>query len=383
LRVAACTVVKLEMTDIHNILNKLSQVVGVENLDDFYKKARTTENDSVNPEIDRVRETLPNRQARSRYDKEIKRQRKKEKHSARKIKRANLRIIARIKEKLMRGGVENPFPEIISAHLWLDCQAMIADATGKVIREYARNFENKIALARIHRAALGMVMGDGGEDFEKSAQDFPVSNNEVDLTRDVTIPEKSATRAYSYAGSDVGALRARRIFALGWLLVKISKGTARKGKYNRLVANIPQAALLGALRDPYTGRQVHRTTVSGRHRYAGQPGEIGYLDALKAADVLYTRQAIWKGDKPTTKGWEDIRPEEVAGTTPEGLHFSLDRYWIISSQYTDPKNAAERAIMWCDFLAGCQPWEAWLQPEPVNADVHGKTSGLLSEKPPD
>jgi hypothetical protein len=261
---------------------------------------------------------------------------------------------------------------------------MIADHTGKVIREYARMFENKIALARIHRAALGMVTTRDAGQTQDVSTTLDIKNNS-----DVKTQLDEKTRSYSYAGSDVGALRARRVFTLGWLLVKLSKGTARKGKYNRLVANIPQAALLGALRDPYTGRQVHRTTVSGRHRYAGQAGEIGYLDALKGADVLYTRQAIWKGEKPTTKGWEDIRPEEVAGTTPEGLHFSLDRYWIISAQYTDPKDAAERAIMWCDFLAGCQPWDAWLQPEPVTndvsvtSDVHGKTSGLFIEKPPD
>lgn len=362
------------MQDIHNILNKLSQVVGVENLDDFYKKARTTENDSVKPiipVIDRTREALPNRQARSRYDKELKRKKKTERHSAKKVKRANLRIIARLKDKLLRGGVENPCPNVIPSHLWLDCQAMIADQTGKVIREYANMLDNKIALTRIHRAALGMIATKNIDDRDLDAVQTP----------DIS-PPNEMSRAYSYAGSDVGALRARRVFAVGWLLVKLSKGTSRKGKYNRLVAGIPQAALLGALRDPYTGRQAHRTTLSGRHRYSGQAGEIGYLDALKASDLLYTRQAIWRGEKPATKGWEDIRPEEMAGETADGLKFSLDRYWIISSQHTSPQEAAERAIMWVDFIAGCQPWEAWLQPEPVNNDVHGKTSDLLTEKPP-
>lgn len=357
--------------DIHNILNKLSQVVGVENLDGFYNKSRTIEKDS---EIDRTREALPNRQARSRYDKELRKQRKTERKNAKKVNRANLRVVQRIKDKLLKGGIENPFPTMIPAHLWLDCQAMIADSTGKVIREYARTFENRIALTRIHRAALGMISPESTKNIE--------DRDNLGSQADISNPAEMS-RAYSYAGSDVGALRARRVFALGWLLVKLSRPTNRKGKYNRLVANLPQAALIGALRDPFTGKQVHRTTVSGRHRYAGQPGEIGYLDALKATDVLYTRQAIWKGERPTTKGWEDIRPEEVAGETEDGLKFSLDRYWIISSQHTDPKDAAEQAIMWCDFLAGCQPWEAWLQPEPVTADVHGKTSGLLIEKPPD
>jgi hypothetical protein len=370
------------MTDITNILQKLSQVTGVENLEDFYKKARSTEKDS---EIDRVREALPNRQARSRYDKERKKQHKD--HSPRKVKRSNLRIIARLKDKLLKGGVENPCPALIPAHLWLDCQAMIADQTGKVIREYANMLDNKIALTRIHRAALGMLSTkniDARDFLVDSVQDLPVSNKGEDLTRTVDDRAKCPLiRAYSYAGSDVGALRARRVFALGWLLVKLSKVTARKGKYNRLVSGIPQAALIGALRDPYTGKHVHRTTISGRHRYVGQPGEIGYLDALKAADVLYTRQAIWTGDKPQTKGWEDIKAEEMAGETPDGLKFSLDRYWIISSQHTSPKDAAEKAILWCDWLAGCQPWEMWLSPEPALSDVHGKTSGLLTEKPPD
>jgi len=360
------------MSDISNILKKLSQVVGVENLDEIYNKSRTTEKDS---EIDRVRETLPNRQARSRYDKELKKQRtsqKKEKHSARKVKRSNLRMIARLKDKLLKGGIENPHPALIPAHLWLDCQAMIADQSGKVIREYANMLDNKIALTRIHRAALGMI-----ETRKIDDRDILACNSQQDISTSVEM-----SRAYSYAGSDVGADRARRIFALGWLLVKLSKGTARKGKYNRLVAGIPQAALIGALRDPFTGKQIHRTTLSGRHRYAGQPGEIGYLDALKASDLLYTRQAIWRGEKPATKGWEDIREEEVAGETEDGLKYSLDRYWIISSQHTSPADAAEKAIMWCDWLAGCQPWEVWLSPEPVTGDVHGKTSDLLTEKPP-
>jgi len=344
------------MPDLHNILKRLSQVVGVDGLAEICEKSRT---EPAKPEIDRIRESLPNRQARSRYDKELKKQ-KREKRAQKQVKRSNLRMIQRLRDRLDK--LDNPKPALIPADLWRNCQCMIADSTGKVIREFANQMANKIALTRIHRAALGM--------YPETVQDSTMSNTDANLTR-----------AYSYSGSDIGALRARRIFALGYLLVHLSKGTARKGKYNRLVAGIPQAAFIGALRDPYSGHQVFRTTLSGRHRYEGQAGELGYLDALKVSGLLYTRQAVWRGDEPTTKGWKDIRPEEIAGEK-DGWKFSLDRYWIITSQYTSPKEAADKAILWVDFMAGLQPWEVWLQPEP-ESDVHGKTSDICPDKPPD
>lgn len=344
------------MQDINSILNRLSQVVGVEGLAETYEKSRSEQKSDESEQIDRIRESLPNRQARARYDKELRKQ-KKSKHSPKKVKRSNLRLIQRLKDKLSK--LDNPKPALIPAHLWLDCQVMIADSSGKAIREYANQMGNKIAKTRIHRAALGMVR---------------VTDNDSN--------QENRDRAYSYAGTDPGALRARRIFALGWLLVQLSKGTRRKGKYTRLVAGIPQAALIGALRDPFTGSHIYRTTVSGRHRKADQPGEMGYLDALKASDLLYTRQAKWRGEKPDIKGWEDIRPEEIAGER-DGLKFSTARYWLVTDQHTNPAQAAEKAILWMDFLAGCQPYELWLESNPVAGDVHGKTSDICTEKPPD
>lgn len=371
------------MQDIHNILEKLSQVTGVEGLAERYKKARSNkengEENAVETEISRIRESLPNRAARSRFDKELRKQ--KSKHSPKKVKRSNLRLIARLRAKL--SSLDNPQPKLIPAHLWLDCQVMIADSTGKAIREFSNMMSNKVAKTRIHRAALGIRSIKNIDDRDiltDTTDETDTTSTTFDKTEVSSV--ENVSRAYSYAGTDRGALRARRIFALGWLLVQLSHGTSRKGKYNRLVAGIPQAAFIGALRDPFTGNQVHRTTVSGHHRYEGQPGEIGYLDALKASDVLYTRQAKWRGDKPSTKGWEDIRPEEIAGER-DGLKFSTDRYWIVTSQYTDPAAAAERARLWIDFLAGCQPYDLWLESTPVSSAVHGETSALLIEKPPD
>lgn len=348
--------------DIYSILTRATQVSGVEGLTEIYARHREAINTVVEDgetEIQRIRDELPNTKTRARFDREMRRtgraseQQRQEKRRKRII-ATNLRRIRKLKERLSH--LENPEPRLIPTELWLNAQTIIADTQGRVIAEFARQTSNKIAIARIHRAALGF-------------------------------PDGKGKPAYSYAGLGIGSLRARSIFALGYLLVHLSRGTRRRGRWSRLVTGIPQSAFATALSDPNSPfrEKRGRRTISGVHRSLGQPGEIGYLDALKAAEFCHTRQAKWRGDRPTARGWSDIRPEEIAGER-DGLTFSLARYWIITDRYKDPREAAEQAQLWVDWLAGCMPFASWLDAISdalSKPDVHGKISGFCSEKPPD
>ena len=200
------------------------------------------------------------------------------------------------------------------------------------------------------------------------------------------IAGEDGERAYSYFGDSRGAVRARCIFAVGWLLLHLAVGTRRRGPYNLIVAGIPQKAIIDMLSGGRREDRIHRTTLSGTHRSTRQPGEIGYLDALKESGFCYTRQAKWRGEDPDIKGWHDIRDNERAGSNGD-WNFSTARYWVITSRYNDSSDPDVRRNLWGDHMAGSQPVEQWLETSqssvPITATVHGKTSGFYTEKPPD
>lgn len=337
---------------LSNILDHLSQVVGVDGLKDRYEKslleaAKTREVAEV------VHESLPKRQPSIVREKPGRNSSSKER-SQKKVKGTNLRLLARLKKRVKELVGYDYRPKFISADLWFDCYTIVWDKEGRAVREFSRRCSNKIAISRINRAALGII-GENGQ------------------------------RAYSYRGDSRGAVRARCIFAVGWLLLNLAVGTRRKGPYNLLVAGIPQKAIIEMLAGGQNEDKIGLSTLSGTHRKTKQAGEIGYLDALKQSGFCYTRQAKWRGEKPDTKGWEDIRPNEVAGENPKtGLKFSLARYWIITPRFTDSSKEDERRKLWVDHVAGSQPLERWLDSTvPITADAHEETSGFSSGIPPD
>ena len=344
-----------EHKSLNSIFEKISQLTGIEGLEKKYESARDRNLIVTDLEENEHRKALPNRTSKRRFDKELKRQKTKQK-AQNKAKKANIRLLAKLKKRVMETiGYEKYKPKLIPADIWYDCQTIVWDRDGKAIPEFSRQCPNKIAISRIHRSALGI--------------------------------DETGERQYNYFGDSRGSLRARRIFALGWAKLRLAVGTRRKGPYNRLVAGLPQAAFRALLRDPKTGEQVYRTTLSGEHRPSHKPSEIGYLDALKDSGFCYTRQAKWQGKDPNIKGWEDIRSEERAGSNND-WNFSTARYWIITSQYTDSKDAEVRARLWIDYIAGCQPFDRWFDEDeklsvPILADVHGENSDLRGVGPPE
>lgn len=286
------------------------------------------------------------------FDAPIRREKPQKKFSnekkARKIRSANMRRIAKLKSRF--ANIENPCPKLIPTEIWRNCKVIVSDATGRTIEEFSKQISNKIALSRIHRAALAI--------------------------------DDQGKAVFCYRGDNPGSLRARRIFALGYLCLAVAKSTRRKGQYKYLVAGIPQSAMISALESPNSKRQrIHPRTFTGIHAYTSTPGQIGYLDALKKSGFCYSRQAKWKtGTALIAKGWKDIRSQEIAGNRGE-WSFSLARYWIVTDQYTDCKVATERQALWSDWTAGYQPTDTW-----YSLTVNGKTSDfypvLKNAKPP-
>lgn len=314
---------------LSDILQRASQVVGIPDLHLYAKKNEKPRNEPSEPVVRRARE---------------KKRKRSNQAKAKKVRAANLRVIAKLKQRLSH--IENARPKLIPSDVWMACKVIVSDRTGRAIAEYSSQTSNKIALSRIHRAALSTSC--------------------------------SNAKVYSYRGDSTYAVRARRIFALGYLLIRMSHGTRRKGQYNRLVAGIPQTAMISAIESPFERRSdISRSTLTGRHRNGGKGGETGYLTALKHSGFCYSRQAKWRTDSEcSVKGWGDIRPEEIAGSRG-GWSFSLGRYWLITEQFTAVREQFARQKLWADMMSGYQPLDAWL-----SCDAHGKTSGLCPKKPP-
>lgn len=317
------------------ILDRASLIAGTD-LNASYHAKRDPES------IEEIRASLPNSRSRKQFDKEIKTAEKRATNEtasqrAYKHRKSNKRALAKLEKQLKAAGIANPDPKLIPSHLWKQTQHILADASGWAAKYYSRLCWHRIAVSLIHRAALCYV-----EDNQPK---------------------------YSYIGTSREAQRARYVLAVGLLLVGLSTATGRRNQgWMRLVRGIPQAAILAALRDPFTGAQLHRNALDGCHRvvpkivnqHTGKSkpavcdGRVGYLTALASVGLFYTRQLIWReGEDPTEKrGWDDLKPEEHTGEAHNGLFTSLNRYWIVADQFTDPADEAKRAELYVAWLAG-------------------------------
>lgn len=326
---------------IRDALERASKIADTDLSEFYYHKQSSVESvDSVENEVEKIRRELPNNQLRKRFDRELEKQVKQQKKyherqiEAFRTRKSNLRLLDKITKRIALEGVQNPRPYLIPAHLWKQCQHILADNSGFAARYYSRICFHKVGVSLVHRAALCY--------------------------------DADGKPRYSYKGNGRDAYRARLVLAGGLLLLCLSRRTGRFGHgWNRLVKGIPQDAFLAALRDPFTGRQPCKTAFNGTHHRIEPDaeveitdGNVGYLTALKNIGLTYTRQTKTKEKHlaKLIKGWEDISPEEQLGKrTPSGLFCSLARYWIVSSEWTDPIDAAKRARLWVAWLGATLP----------------------------
>lgn len=318
--------------DLRDLLRRAGELAGIDtDLGEIFDRARQNET-----ETRETRDSLPTRKLKKAFDRELRRQEVTAQDRARvraeKYRRTNARRLKILERTLRTNGNDNPYPRLVPADLWIMVKRIKADRSGWAAQYYAKSCPHKIAVTMCHRAALSYVNG---------------------------------KPRYSYAGESRGSIRARAIFAIGLLLVHMSKPTRRHGQgWNRVVKGIPQDVFTAALADPNDPRRKpHPNTVNGRHRVSPKEttdGRVGYLNALKAAGLFYSWQCHWReGEDPRSKkGWADILPEEIPSTIPNssGWRVSLARYWVVSNQFTDAKSAEKRARLWVAWLAGCLPW---------------------------
>jgi hypothetical protein len=341
---------------LRELLRRAGELAGIdEDLSEVFDRAQSDRD----REVEQIRESLPNQRTRKAFDKELRRQEvqhfEKNRKKAEKFRKANARQLEKLRKRLNLDNKDNPYPHLIPAHDWMMVKEVQADLSGFAAKYHAKTCPHKIAVTIIHRSALSY---------------------------DGEAPK------YSYVGESRGAKRARAILAIGLLIVRLSVTTGRKGQgWNRLVKGIPRAALVAALTDPRSKAKLHPNTLDGRHRKAPKEatdGRVGYLNALKSQGLFYTRQAHWReGEDPRRiKGWHDIGANEMPSTVhPSGWKTSLARYWVVSDQYIDAKNAEKRAKLWIAWLAGCLSWaqdeegrpvpEITYQPETKSASPSG------------
>lgn len=319
-------------SDIKEILRRAGELAGVdEDLSAIFERAQETRD----REVEEIRESLPNQKTRRAFDREMRRLEVKNFETNRKkaeqYRKKNAKQLEKLRRRLKLDNKDNPYPKLIPAHDWIMVKEVQADHSGFAVRYYAKTCPHKIAVTICHRAALSY-------DGEKPK--------------------------YSYVGDSAGSNRARSIFAIGMLIVRLSNTTGRKGQgWNRLLKGVPRMAFVAALGDPHDPKnKPHPNTIDGRHRTAPKAatdGRVGYFNALKAEGLFYTRQCHWRdGENPREqKGWHDLSAEEMPSTEhPGGWRTSLARYWVVSNQYVDAKNAEKRARLWIAWLAGCLPW---------------------------
>lgn len=325
---------------LSNIFGKLEQVSGVAELADrFNGTEKDTEIATIERQIPVIRDVKKSKNARER--------------SQKKVRRTNLRLLAHLKSKAKLSVSPNLSLArpcgFIPADLFFDCYTATWDKSGRAIRELCNQCSNKIAIARLHRSALDV--------------------------------DEDGNKRYTYYGDSRGSVRARNIFAVGWLLLKMSERRNRKGQWNRLVRGVTQSAMLSMLSGGRIEQRLCSTTLSGTHRRGTERDEIGYIDALKRGGFLYAHQAKWKGDKPP-KGWENLDESERGGTKGD-WNFSVNRYWVITDRFTDSRDSETRSKLWVDWMAGSQPAEVWLTSSvPICADDNEKTCGFCHNKPP-
>lgn len=316
---------------IRDILNRAGHLAGTDLVSIFEKRKK------IEDEVDRTRAKLPNQQTRKRFDRELDKQsqrtdrRREKQRNAYRNRKSNKTALAKLERKLKTEGVDNPKPRLIPAHLWKQCQHILADGSGWAARYYSKLCFHRIGVSMAHRAAL---------------------------CYDVDGKPK-----YSYIGNSIGSQRARTVLAFGLLQLSLSRLTGRrKHGWTRLVSGIPQKAFLAALRDPYSGKWPSLSAFNGTHHKTENDeitdGNVGYLVALKRVGMLYTRQikTVDKNLASSVKGWSDVKPEEMLGKRTEtGLFCSLNRYWIVADRFLDPVDAEKRAKLWVAYLGATLP----------------------------
>lgn len=174
---------------------------------------------------------------------------------------------------------------LIPRHVWRTCWKIVGDRSGAAARAAWRGVAPLLRV-RMLRASLGLY----------------------------------ATEFARYRWSD---MRARRICALAWALIELSKRGTRRGRWaGGLVTGITRGALCQLLRDPHDDRESAVPSLSalaGTHRVGAtaMTGEVGYMVALKEVGFCYSQQLDPK----------DALPCERWGT------YCSARYWLATSVY--------------------------------------------------
>jgi hypothetical protein len=170
---------------------------------------------------------------------------------------------------------------------------------------------------------------------------------------------RAAAAIRAAVNDDMQSDRSRRIIALGLSLVALSKDTNRKGQWRRIVRGIPQTALTGILKDPWTHRRPSLSAVRGIH--GEESYDRGYLDCLKNAGLCYSQQL------PRAA----VAPFEALG------EYSVNRYWIVTPHIADlsPEELAE--------LARCSPeLEFAKNPDLLPLIAYPKTESIAHARDP-
>lgn len=320
---------------LRDVISRLSAQTDLD-LVDIYDQAKSVKdpddldlNEEHRKDAKKQRDLLPNRPTKRAFDRELKKKPKnKRTQEARRNRSADIRRLKKLRKQLDEQYPEGTIPALVPTHLYKTVKQIVADTTGAAAELYLSTCPHKIAATNIRRNSL--AVGDDGK------------------------------AKYSFSGINQGAIRARYLCALGLLLVGLSKKTGRKGdRWNRIVKGIPQSVLIQAISHPSKdAKPVSKSAFNGTHdktqRTTAIDGSVGYLRALKNGELLYTRQAHWLvGGKPQTRGWDDLKPYEVAPGIIDGKYkVSYARYWILTDEYTSPKDAARRAELFRDWLGG-------------------------------
>lgn len=217
--------------------------------------------------------------------------RKHDRHVAALAKRQkrDARWLATHRQRCAERGMVAPSPAA-PVHVWDLISDILSDPSGRAVRIHVGRARNVVALGALRLAALGL-----------DAHGYP---------------RRSFASAY-----------ARHVFALGLSMLQLCADTKRKGRYRSVVRGFTFGAWLAMLRDPWTGKQLHQNTLSGRHRsWASlERSQLGYLDALREAGFLYWQQL--PGNDPEVAPWERYQ-------TDRGPRSSL-RYWIVTDDAHD------------------------------------------------
>lgn len=347
-----------------DILRGVSDTAGVDLSEDFAAGQRERPAPTVEAAVQldhEARAALPNRAARSEFDRL---QRKKTVPAEKMADRRRKKDVAHLKKlqrRLEKQGYQNIRPREIKAHEWIKCAQITSDQHAQAALYYLDLESNRVAIGLF----LQVIGGRG-----------------------------------KLKGRSNSAVRARAILASLLLVIGNARGTRRNwDRYNACSKGLPVEAIQAALQDITTRVKPSRSTISGTN--SGGPlerdsngrvidertgGQVGYMRALKNARIIYTRQARWKDtEKPATRGWENIQQNEIRNApTPSGWNVSLNRYWIVTDRWSDPRNDAERALLYAAYKAAEPPrdGDAPSSPPDPPEDDSGERRQIMSTGPP-